>query len=126
MIFRIEGTLGQNAAGTQMSGGSFTQKGGFWNPILRPTAATVSLSGRAVGSNKAGLANAIVTLTGGRQTVSRLQRTNNFGNFRFDELEAGFLYILSIRAKGIVFEEDTYVFTLNDDLNDITFRGIEH
>ena len=125
-IYRVEGTLGQSAAGTQMSGGPFTQRGGFWNPFLTPTAATVSVRGQVVGPNEVGVQYAFVTLIGGPLTVPKTAKTNNFGRFRFDDLQVGFFYIMVVRAKGYTFKQDTLVFTLNDELNGLVFNGFQN
>jgi hypothetical protein len=45
---QITGTVGQSAAGKQMSGGTFTQVGGFWQPNANSAPTDMSLSNASV------------------------------------------------------------------------------
>lgn len=123
MIFRMEGTLGQNAAGTQMSGGDFTQRGGFWNPLFAPTAAEAEISGRVLRGKGQGIRNVFVTLTGGLLTAPRIARTNQFGYFKFTGVDVGHFYVLEVQHKNIKFSNPTQSFTLNDNAAEIVFLG---
>lgn len=124
VIIQIEGTLGQKAAGTLMSGGGFSQYGGFWTPMLIPTAANASISGRVIAGKNTGVKDVTVTLSGGMLTAPQVVRTNNFGYFKFENVEVGYFYVLRVRHKNLDFENDTQVFTLNDNLEEIVFQAI--
>jgi large repetitive protein len=72
-------------------------------PLLVPqgvvTAAGVRVEGRVRKANGAGLPNAVVTLTEPDGRV-RSARTNPFGYYRFESLDAGESYTLAASAKG--------------------------
>lgn len=101
--FRVEGTIGQSAAGEQMAGGTFDQVGGFWQPLpLGPTAAPASISGRVLNLQGYGIYRARVTITDMSGNARRAV-TNPFGYFRFVDLEVGKSYILRAESKGYSF-----------------------
>ncbi len=86
--------------------------------LLAPTAASVSISGRVRTPIGRGLSNATVSLTDTSGTT-RMARTNSFGYFRFNEIEAGQTVIVSVRSKRYQFEPR--VLTVSEDLNDLDF-----
>jgi hypothetical protein len=80
-----------------------------------PTAANVSVSGKAVTADGSGIRNAQVSLTLPSGEV-RTTQTGTFGSYRFDDLPAGQTYILSITAKRFRFGNPTRIITLDDEL----------
>lgn len=87
---------------------------------VAPTAARVSVSGRALTETGRGIINAQITLTdasGGVRTV----RTNTFGYFRFEEVSAGQTYILSAGSKKYVFAEPVRILNVQEAIADIEF-----
>lgn len=82
---------------------------------LIPTAATVSLSGIATDGRR-GVANATVLLTS-QDGTTRAVRTNFFGNFRFDEVAAGQVYVITVQAKRFRF--DPLIINAMEDLEGI-------
>nr|HQU81927.1 choice-of-anchor Q domain-containing protein [Pyrinomonadaceae bacterium] len=84
----------QRGATRQFDGGAFapqalnTDIGAVEFGALTPTAANVSISGRVLTTEGAGLRNAIVYLTDGNGNTRKAQ-TGSFGNFMFDGIEAG-------------------------------------
>lgn len=88
---------------------------------LAPLAANASITGRVVTSYGAGIRNAIVVVTGGGLTEPRSYRTNNFGNYRFTDLEVGQTYVLTINSKRFVFTNPTLLITLEDNVSDANF-----
>lgn len=73
---------------------------GMWQiPALAapPTAASVSISGRVMGGGR-GVANATVRLTDSNG-ATRTARTTTFGYYRFDDVEVGQTYIVSVQTK---------------------------
>ena len=87
--------------------------------VLAPTAADVSLSGRVL-AGKRGVSGATVVLTD-RQGANRQTRTNPFGYFRFDAVEAGETYIIGIRAKRYRFAPQ--VVAVTGDLSELNFSA---
>ncbi|MDQ3042328.1 MAG: carboxypeptidase-like regulatory domain-containing protein [Acidobacteriota bacterium] len=82
-----------------------------------PTAATVSLSGK-VTDGRRGIANATVQLTSQDGTTQAV-RTNFFGNFRFDEVAAGEMYVITVQAKRFRF--NPLIINVTEDLEGINF-----
>jgi hypothetical protein len=122
--YRIEGTTGQNIAGTESSGPRYSVHGGFWSGFLIPTAAGVNVGGRVTDAGGNGIKDAVLTLTApGTSEPARIARTNGFGYFNFEDVSAGEFYVLSISHKRFTFIPDTYAFNLLEELTDIIFQG---
>lgn len=86
--------------------------------ILGPTAASVSIGGRVLSSYGRGVSNAVVTLI--TQTgATRSARTNAFGYYRFDEVEAGQVIVVSVASKRFQFAPQ--VITVNEELSGLDF-----
>lgn len=88
-----------------------------------PTAATVTVGGQVKTFAGHGITDALVTITdasGTAQTVS----SGKLGNFRFNDLEAGATYILSVRAKRFRFSQPTQVVSVNGDLSGVEFTAL--
>ncbi len=83
---------------------------------LSPTAANVSIAGKVMIANRRVVANALVTLTDAFGNI-RIVRTNNFGFFRFSEVQAGQDYIVNTTAKGLEFP--TQVLTVDEDIRSL-------
>ena len=82
-----------------------------------PTAALVSVGGR-VTANGRGIGRATVTLTDA-SGASRNALTGAFGFYRFDEVEVGQTYIVSVRHKQ--FEFAPQIINPADELTDVNF-----
>lgn len=84
--------------------------------VLAPTAAGVSISGRAVTSAGFGVTNVLITLTD-RNGVSRQVITGPFGYYRFDDVETGQNYVISATSKR--FQFSSRIVSVNDELTDL-------
>jgi hypothetical protein len=84
------------------------------------TAANVSVSGKVFDSQGRALSRALVNLTD-QNGISRTARSNSFGNFKFDGVESGQTYTISVAAKGYSFASQ--IVTVNDDLTDLTLTA---
>jgi len=115
--FAVEGTAGQTITRESANNG-FLVSSGFWNSNFAPTAASVSISGRVLTTDGAGLRNAIVLLTD-QSGALRTARTTTFGYYRFDGIEAGQTVVISVRSK--LFQFETRVLMLNAELADVDF-----
>lgn len=82
-----------------------------------PTAANISISGRVL-AGQGGLRNAVVYLTDSRGQT-RSTRSNSFGYYRFEGLEAGQTVVIGVNSKLYQFEPR--VLSLSEDLADIDF-----
>lgn len=118
--YSLAGTVGQSHGGQLTPAGSYSLHAGFWTPALSPTAAAVSVTGRATTSDGLGIRNAIVRLTGLDGTVREV-RTGALGVFRFDDVPVGEIYTLSIAANRFTFNEPDRVLVANSDISDILF-----
>ena len=120
--FTVDGTVGQAAAGTNSSGSPFAVKTGFWTAEgFVPTAAAVSIGGRVLTAGGGGLRNALVTLTdmnGGARSVL----TKKFGSFRFDDVAAGEIYILSVGSRRYTFQPQ--VVTATENVTNLEFIAL--
>lgn len=100
-----------------VTGGDGSDIGAF-EVQVSPTAASVSVSGRVLTISGRGLTNAAVTMTsasGNRRTT----RTSTFGNFRFNEVEAGQTYIFNVVSKRYRFAPQ--IVTVMEDLTELNF-----
>jgi Tol biopolymer transport system component len=89
---------------------------------LAPTAAHVSVGGRVSTFDGRGIARAIVTMTGSDGNV-RSAISNPFGYYRFDGVEVGQFYVLTIRSKGHVFAPDTRSISVLDEIADVDWTA---
>jgi hypothetical protein len=123
-VYKVEGTGGQAAAGTNSTNSSYSLRSGFWSPApLAPTAAQALISGRVVNAGGAGIRNVTVSLTGGTLITPRIARTNSFGYFSFEAVEVGQTYVVSVESRRYGFAENTRVFSLMEDLTNVVFQA---
>lgn len=96
----------------------------FTLQVFVPTAAMVSVSGRLVTANGEGIRNAVVNLTdmnGNARTV----KTGSFGNYLFENVEAGAVYVVSVSSKRFTFERSSQILTVNENAVNIDFTAQE-
>jgi len=89
--------------------------------LLAPTAAPVTISGRAMTEGGTGIANATIVLSGGDLTAPLVTRTNVFGYYHIDGVPAGGTYILEIISKRYSFPQPTQVINVDDNVVDVNF-----
>lgn len=121
--FSLIGTAGQSLAGKTSSSPPFQIGGGFWVSDFVPTAAGATVSGRVVGVNDKGISGVTVSLLGGN-LMEQTVRTDLRGNFKFEDVEVGQFYILSVRQKNYIFMPNNYSFTLLEERTDIMFQRV--
>jgi hypothetical protein len=122
--YKVEGTSGQPTAGTSATGGSYTVRNGFWTPNpFAPTAASATVEGRVLNLYGRGLQNAVVTLSGGTLLSPRMARTGSFGYFRFEDVEVGQVYILSVQSKRYGFGQNPQIISVLEDVTNIVFQA---
>ena len=120
-IYKLEGTIGQSAAGTQQQIAGKKFQPGFWTAApLAPTAANVTVGGKILTANGRGIRNVLVTLTASNGE-SRTVISSTFGYFRFSEVAAGETYILSVRSKRFTFSQPSQVISITEDIDGINF-----
>ena len=95
--YKVEGTSGQNMAGTASTGEGFNLRGGFWAAgPLAPTAGTASIGGRIATSDGRGIRNVrlILTSLSTGETIHAI--TSPFGHYRFISLAVGGTYVVTV------------------------------
>ncbi len=120
--FGLTGTAAQSIAGTISTGGGFASRGGFWQSFFAPTAALVSVGGVVLQDGGGGIFKARVSLTDGGAVRTAL--TNQFGYFRFDDIEVGQTYIVSVSHKRFHFGNDTQVVFVADEITGLIFTAL--
>ena len=128
--FSIDGTAGQNLAGTVSVGTSSTNnqlfiRGGFWAfDQLAPTAANALIKGRIKTSDGAGIRNVLVTLSK-ISTGEVLQSfSSSFGYYQFSDLPVGEVYILTVKSKTFSFSPNSRIIFLSEELTDEDFIAL--
>lgn len=91
-------------------------------PQAGPTAADVTVSGRVLSAARAGVAGARVWLTDAEGNA-RMALTNHFGYYRFDDVEVGQTYVVSVAAKRLQFAPQ--IVTPTENLPDLNFMPVE-
>lgn len=122
--YQVEGTIGQAMAGVTSTGANYSVKSGFWTSQLSPSAATVSIGGRVMvgGANGKGIINVRVSVTDAGGTT-RSVLTGIGGKYRFDDLEAGQIYIFTVAAKRYTFDLPTVVHSATENFDELNFVG---
>ena len=93
-------------------------------PGSLPTSARTRLEGRVVSSDEVGIRGAQVTVTDTATGHSVTTVTNNFGRFFIEGLDAGSLYVVSVRSTlRYRFSEDTRSLQLHGDGEQVVFKA---
>lgn len=123
--FRIGTDNGVGAGGWQIDNITFSGISNTPFPVTtsqaQPTAANVSVSGRVLTRNNTGVFRAVVTITDAAGNA-RSAVTNPFGYYRFEGLEAGQSYVVSVTSKRAKFAPQ--VITPNESLTDVNFISL--
>lgn len=95
-------------------------RGGFWQPFFAPTAAMVTVTGRVLAANGAGISNVRVLMTG-QTGETQTAVSNTFGNFRFNEVRVGEIYVFTVSSRRYQFSVPSQVLSVNDNVSDLVF-----
>ncbi|HLM03075.1 MAG TPA: S8 family serine peptidase [Pyrinomonadaceae bacterium] len=113
-------TILATKSGSFFAPGAAPQNGNYQIVMLAPTAAGVSVGGRVLSPNGAGVANARVTVTS-QSGEKRAAITNSFGYFRFESIAAGAGYVFEISHKRYSFAPR--VVDVAEELNELNFTA---
>lgn len=91
--------------------------------IKGPTAAEASVAGEVRTAGGAPIANALVTIVDAVSGAVRSTRSNASGQYLFENLETGNLYVISARHKLFSFNDGAVTFTLTDNVTGLAFVG---
>ncbi|MGD9562643.1 MAG: carboxypeptidase regulatory-like domain-containing protein [Pyrinomonadaceae bacterium] len=108
------------AAGTNWNGTDYDFALVRYENEFIPTAATVSVSGRVSTANGRGIRNVNVSLLASNGSVLTT-RTSTFGYFRFDEIEVGETYVITVSSKRFTFGQASQLLSVNDELTNVDF-----
>ncbi len=92
-------------------------------PVVAPTAANVSVGGHTRTSVGSGIGNAEITLTD-QAGVTRRTHSSSVGYFRFDDVQAGQIYVISIRSKKYQFTNSAEIVNVNDEITNLDFTAL--
>ncbi len=97
----------------------------YFNSVLTikqtaPSAAEVYIAGRVTNVSGNGIAGASIRMSGADGST-RSSITGPFGYFRFDGVEAGRTYLLSVGHKRYQFASPTRAVNVNDNIADLDF-----
>jgi hypothetical protein len=95
--------------------------GGWCLEILPPTAAGVSISGRVMTAEGAGIRNARIVVSGNTLLEPRVVTTGSFGYFQVDGLTAGETYVVTVNSQRYTFQMPSRVYNLVDNITDADF-----
>ncbi len=122
--YKLDGVIGEPAAGATSTNAPFAVRGGFLTPdVLAPTAAGATVSGRVRTAGGSGIRNVRITLITA-DGAARTVLTSTFGDYTFTGVTAGQTVILTATAKKFVFTQPTQVLNLNEDAVEINFVSI--
>lgn len=88
---------------------------------LSPTAAGGTITGRALTSTGQGLKYVVVMLTGGNLSEPIYATTNNFGNYKFEDIAVGQTYVLQANSGRYTFENSSRLINLDDSITNADF-----
>jgi hypothetical protein len=106
---------GVNTVTFTNTGAAFTNLGG-----LGPTAGTASVSGRVITPQGKGIINVVVTMTDSEGNTRSTVSTTG-GYYRFDEVEVGSTYVITVTGKRFTFSQASQVVNVVDDTEEINF-----
>jgi len=87
---------------------------------LAPTAAGVTISGKAVTASGKGIKNATVYLTDQEGNI-RSAVTGSFGNYTFENVPSGADYVLTIVGKRVIFSNPTRILNVQSEISNEDF-----
>jgi uncharacterized repeat protein (TIGR01451 family) len=96
----------------------------YFEVMLYPTAAMVSISGRVTLENGTGVPGALLTLTELSTGNVLTARTSPFGYYSFSDLPVGETYVLTVNRKGLTIANNPLNFTLMEELIDLDFTAV--
>lgn len=93
-----------------------------FTPTFAPTAASVSVGGRVLAADGRGIYKARISLSDATGNT-RTALTNSLGYFRFSNVQAGQIYIITTQHKGYRFVSPTQVLSVSEELSDVDFTA---
>lgn len=88
-----------------------------------PVVSNFSLGGRILTAGGNGIANAMVTLSGGNLPSPVTAQTGSFGYYNFAGLQSGLAYTVTVSTKRNTFAQPTRTITLQNNVSDFDFTA---
>ncbi len=115
--------LGEATSGIMTGVGGTSPNLMVFTDPLAPTAGDASIEGSVVTPTGYGIKGAKMTLQNASSGEIRIAYTTPFGSYRFEDLDVGSFYVLSVSHKRYRFENSLIEFTLSEDLAATAFVG---
>lgn len=91
---------------------------------LPPTASNSTIVGRVTTASGNGIAKSTLSLTGPGLNQPRYALTTPFGYFSFSDVPAGENYVVTVQAKGFLFNQPSMLLNISDAVNEINFVAL--
>lgn len=115
--YSTSGTTGQPVAGGSLSSAQYSVSSGFWKPAFAPSAALASISGRVSSPSGVGIKSVILSIQDASSGFVLTTITGPFGFYRFDGLEVGRSYVITLTSKRFTFTSSPMLITLDDEIS---------
>lgn len=116
------GATDQRGAGFARTVGAAIDIGAF--ETQGPTATSTSISGRIKTADERGIKNVRLLLANGATGETLRAISNPFGYYRFENILAGQTYLLTVSSKRFLFDPNTRVITLLNELTNEDFTAL--
>ncbi|MEO7674181.1 MAG: S8 family serine peptidase [Pyrinomonadaceae bacterium] len=113
--------LGEATSGIMNGVGAASPNLMVFTDPLAPTAGEASIEGNVVNSDGRAIKGARLTLVNASSSEVKVTLTNELGQYRFENLDVGSFYLLSVRHKRYRFNSSSIEFTLGEDLTGVAF-----
>jgi hypothetical protein len=124
--YSVDGTAGQNLAGTVSICCGYGSRGGFWAfESLVPTAASASIGGRIRTIGGLGIGNVRLVLTNAATGESFQTISSPFGYYIFENVLVGKVYVLTVSSKRFSFDPNMRTISLLDEITNEDFTALQ-
>ena len=96
----------------------------FVNLVTGPTAGYAYISGRVTDAYGRPISRALISAARISNGEIRYVYTNSFGYYRFEELQAGESYVMTVRAARYRFDPASVAIGLTEDVSDLNFNAL--
>lgn len=93
------------------------------HPLIEPTAANATVSGKVLSSQGRGIKGVGISITNLQTSETRNTITTSFGSYNFDDLPSGNQYLISLTSKRYNFLPSSQMINLTENLDGINFVG---
>jgi hypothetical protein len=91
--------------------------------IIQPSAADATIAGRVTDSYGRAIASAKLTLTNAMTGQVETAYTNTFGYYKFDAVQVGDFFVMSVQHRRYLFVNGSVSFSLEDNISGLNFQA---